>query len=180
MRRAALALTALLTASPLPAQEDLACQPGQSVREEDPATGVVIQKTRLAPRPDRFDPLLIWTSDEPDSVMLALVGNGAILKYRECFDLTLLADGRPIAVGKPEHSGGGGGERVVEYVTADITWNEAARLATAKAIRYKICHDELTADDAFVCQAREVIGAAAEWRKKAPSPRQSSPPVLPR
>jgi hypothetical protein len=176
MSRAVLTLTLLLAASPALPQGDPPCPPGQSVREEDPATGVVVQKTRLTPRPDHFDPLLIWTSDEPDSVMLALVGNGAILKYRDCFDLTLLADGRPIAVGKPEHNGGGSSSaRVVEYVTADITWGEAERLGAAKAIRYKICHDDFTAEDAFVCQAREVIAAAAAWRNKAPAPRPSRP-----
>src|SRR4030095_7875131 len=114
-----------------------------------------------------------------DSVMLALVGNGAILKYRDCFDLTLLADGRPIAVGKPEHNGGGGsGARVVEYVTAETPWGEAERLGAAKAIRYKICHDDFTAEDAFVCQAREVIAAAAAWREteeaSEPAPSTSS------
>ncbi|HEV8583143.1 MAG TPA: hypothetical protein VGX68_29095 [Thermoanaerobaculia bacterium] len=182
MSRAALVSILLLAAGPALAQESPVCQPGQSVREEDPATGVVVQKTRLEPRPDRFDPLLIWTSDEPDSVMLALVGNGAILKYRECFDLTLLADGRPIAVGKPEYNGGGSGGRVVEYVTADITWHEAERLAAAKAIRYRICHDEFTADDAFVCQAREVIGSAAAWRKAKASGRggEGLHPEIPR
>src|SRR5262245_45291081 len=47
MSRAALALILLLAASPALAEEKPACQPGQSAREEDPATGVVVRKTRL-------------------------------------------------------------------------------------------------------------------------------------
>jgi hypothetical protein len=165
MRRAALVLTLLLSTLPLPAQEKPSCPPGQSSREEDPATGVVIQKTRLTPRPDRFDPLLIWTSDEPDSLMLAVIGNSAAPKYASCHRMALFADDRPVLLGTAEYRAESGASRAVEYVTADITWTGAARLGSAKTIRYRICNDELWADDAFVCQAREVIEAAEAWRK---------------
>ncbi len=165
MRRTALVLTLLLSALPLPAQEKPSCPPGQSQREEDPATGVVIQKTRLTPRPDRFDPLLVWTSDEPDSVMLAVIGNSAALKYASCHRLALFADDRTVSLGNVQHSAESGASLVVEYVTSDISWAEAEKLGSAKTIRYRVCNDELWADEAFVCQAREVIEAAAAWRK---------------
>jgi hypothetical protein len=158
-------LTLLVSALPLSAQEKPSCPPGQSTREEDSATGVVIQKTRLTPRPDRFDPLLVWTSDEPDSVMLAVIGNGAAPKYASCHRMALFADDRPVLLGTAEYRAESGASRAVEYVTADIAWTEAAKLGSAKTIRYKVCNDELWADEAFVCQAREVIEAAAAWRQ---------------
>lgn len=165
MRQAALALVLLGFALPAPAQEKPACPPGQSLREEDPATGVVIHKTRLPARPDRFDPLLVWTSDEPDSLMIAVIGNGAEPKYASCHRMALFADDRPIHLGAVQHSAEPGASRVVEYVTSDLTWAQAEKLGSASTIRYRVCNDELWADEAFVCQAREVIGAAAAWRK---------------
>jgi hypothetical protein len=165
MRRFALALTLFVFALPALAEQKPPCLPDQSQREEDPATGVVIRKTRLAPAPDRFDPLLVWTSDEPDSLMLVVMGNGAKVKYAACHGLTLLADGRPVSLENVQHSAESGASRVVEYLTADIAWTEAEKLATTKEIIYKICNDELRAGDAFVCQSREVIGAAAAWRQ---------------
>lgn len=164
MRRAALVLALLVSALPALAQEKPVCPPGQSSREEDSATGVVIQKTRLTPRPDRFDPLLIWTSDEPDSLMLAVIGNGAAPRYASCHRMALFVNDRPVVLGTADYRAESGASRAVEYVTADITWAEAEKLGAAKTIRYKVCNDELWADDAFVCQAREVIEAAVAWR----------------
>ncbi len=165
MRRAVFVIALLAAALPAPAQEKPSCPPGQSSREEDSATGVVIQKTRLTPRPDRFDPLLIWTSDEPDSLMLAVVGNGAAPKYASCHRMALFVNDRPVLLGTADYRAESGASRAVEYVTADVTWAEAEKLGSAKTIRYRVCNDELWADEAFVCQAREVIEAAAAWRK---------------
>jgi hypothetical protein len=165
MRRLALALVSLLAALPASTQENPSCSPGQSLREEDSATGVVIHKTRLPARPDRFDPLLVWTSDEPDSLMIAVIGNGAAPKYASCHRMALFADDQPVHLGPVQHSAELGASRVVEYVTSDLAWTQAEKLAAAKTIRYKVCNDELWADEAFVCQAREVIGAAAAWRR---------------
>jgi len=174
MSRAGLCLALLLTALPAFAQQAPPCTKGASVREIDPQTHVVIQKTRLEPRPASFDPLLVWTSDEPDSVMLVVMGNGAAEKYPKCFGLSVLADGQPLKVGVPRHEAETGGAHTVEYVTSDIAWAEAEKLAAAKAITYKICNDEFHADPAFVCQARDVLQAAAAWRQeqagKKPSP----------
>src|SRR5262245_43971849 len=166
MRRLALALALLLSALPAPAEEKPSCAPGQSQREEDPETGVVIQKTRLTPRPDRFDPLLIWTSDEPDSLMLAVIGNGTAPRYASCHRMALFADDRPVLLGTAEYRAESGASRAVEYVTTDDARDDAAKLGSTKTIPYKVCNDELWADEAFVCQAREVIEAAGEWRKK--------------
>jgi hypothetical protein len=156
-------------AVPALAQETPACQKGQSVRDVDPQTGVVIQKTRLTPKPDSFDPLLVWTSDEPGSVMLVVMGNSSIERYPSCYQLTVLADGKTLALGKTEHNSETGGSRTVEYMTTDLTLAEAQRLAAAKAITYKICNDEFRVDEAFLCQAREVLEAAAAWRKSPPA-----------
>jgi hypothetical protein len=174
MTRAVFSLALLLAALPAAAQQPAPCAKGQSVREVDPQTHVVIQKTRLTPRPSSFDPLLVWTSDEPDSVMLVVMGNGAAERYPKCYGLTLLADGQPLKLGESRHEAETGGTHTVEYVTSDVAWAEAEKLAAAKAITYKICNDEFRADDVFVCQAREVLEAAAAWRKeqaaKKPSP----------
>jgi hypothetical protein len=169
MSRVVFALALLLAALPAAAQQAPSCPKGQSVREVDPETHVVIQKTRLTPKPSSFDPLLVWTSDEPDSVMLVVMGNGATVKYPTCYGLTLLVDGQPVTLGAPRHDAESGGSHTVEYVTSDITWAEAERLGSAKAISYKICNDEFRADQAFVCQAREVIEAATAWRKERPA-----------
>ncbi|MEA2603286.1 MAG: hypothetical protein QOF89_4278 [Acidobacteriota bacterium] len=165
MSRAAFALVLLLFALPALAQENPPCQKGQSLREEDKVTGVVVQKTRIAPKPDSFDPLLLWTSDEPDSVTFAVLGNGDRARYAHCTVLTLTADGRALVMTKPKHEQEAGGSRVVEYLTSDVAWVEAEKLGTAKAVRYKICNDEFHAPPEFVCQARDVIESAAAWRK---------------
>lgn len=164
MSRAAFALVFLVSTLPATAQ------PGtpvcQSVREQDPDTGALVQKTRLSPKPFSFDPLLVWTSDDPDSLMLVAVGNGSELKYAGCFDMTLLADGQPIPLSRLRHDKDPNSLRtVVEYVRGEISWADAAKLSTAKAITYKICKDEYQADSRFVCEARHVIETAAAWRR---------------
>jgi hypothetical protein len=173
MKLAVFALALLLSAlpapaaPPAPAQQNPACQKGQSLREEDKTTGVVVQKTRITPQPDTFDPLLIWTSDDPGSVMFAVLGNGKRARYPHCNGLTLVVDGRAVVMTKPKYQQEAGGSRAVEYLTADIAWAEAEKIGAAKAIRYKICNDEFHAPPEFVCQARDVIESAAAMRKAA-------------
>lgn len=150
-------------------QTPAACSKGQIVRDVDPDTGVVIQKTRLTPKPDSFDPMLLWTSDEPGSVTFVVMGNGAIVRYPTCYGLTLFADGRTVALGTTEHTAETGAGRAVEYMTSDITLAEAQRLASAKAVTYKVCNDEFRASEEFLCQAREVLEAAASWKKTPPA-----------
>jgi hypothetical protein len=168
MIRAAFPLALLLSALPALAQDGpLICQKGQSQREDDKETGAVIQKTKVIPRADHFDPLLVWTSDEPGSVMFAVLGNSPKSRYANCSGLNLVVDGRSLVLSKPKHEQEAGGDRVVEYLTADITWGEAEKIAYARSIRYKICNDEFQAPPDFVCQARDVIDAATAWRKAA-------------
>ena len=165
-----LVLTLLaLPALPAAAQEAAPCQKGQSVRDVDRETGVVIQKTRLTPKPDSFDPLLVWTSDEPGSVMFVAMGNSAIEKYPTCYQLTLLADGKTLSLGKVNHNSETGGSRTVEYVTSELTLAEAQRLAAAKMVAFKICNDEFQANPEFLCQAREVLETAAAWKPAPPA-----------
>lgn len=176
MSRAILALTMIMITLPSMAQnlppqppQTSACPKGQIVRDVDPDTGVVIQKTRLTPRPDSFDPMLLWTSDEPNSVTFVVMGNGAIVRYPTCYGLTLFADGRTVALGQTEHNAETGAGRAVEYMTSDLTLAEAQRLAAAKAVTYKICNDEFRASEEFLCQAREVLEAASSWKKTPPA-----------
>lgn len=176
MSRAILALTMIMITLPSMAQnlppqppQTSACPKGQIVRDVDPDTGVVIQKTRLTPRPDSFDPMLLWTSDEPNSVTFVVMGNGAIVRYPTCYGLTLFADGRTVALGQTEHNAETGAGRAMEYMTSDLTLAEAQRLAAAKAVTYKICNDEFRASEEFLCQAREVLEAASSWKKTPPA-----------
>jgi hypothetical protein len=163
MSRAAVALILFLSALPILAQQSPpACQ---NVKERDPETGVVVQKTRLAPKAASFVPLLIWASDDPDSVMLAVMGNSSAPKYSKCQRLTLQADGQPVILSPARYDGSTSGAMVVEYLTSDIAWSEAEKLLNAKAITYRICDDPFQANEEFVCQARKVIEGAAAWRK---------------
>ncbi|HEX4959826.1 MAG TPA: hypothetical protein VF173_03235 [Thermoanaerobaculia bacterium] len=170
MSRAAVALALLLAALPALGQD---CPKGQSEREEDKTTGVVVQKTRIAPEPDSFTPLLVWTSDEPASVMFAVLGNGNRARYAHCNGLTLTVDGHALVMSKPKYQQEAGGSRVVEYLTADVAWAEAEKIGAAKAIRFKICDDDFHAPPEFVCQARDVIATAAAQRKVPPAKRPS-------
>ncbi|HEX3556246.1 MAG TPA: hypothetical protein VIA62_23760 [Thermoanaerobaculia bacterium] len=171
MRLAVFALALLISAlsssaaSAAPAQQAPSCQKGQSLREEDKTTGVVVQKTRLTPQPDTFDPLLVWTSDDPGSVTFAVLGNGNRARYPHCNGLTLVVDGRAVVMSKPKYQQEASGSRAVEYLTADIAWAEAEKIGAAKAIHYKICNDEFHAPPEFVCQARDVIESATAMRK---------------
>jgi hypothetical protein len=158
------------TQTPSPqSPQTAACPKGQIVRDVDPETGVVIQKTRLTPKPDSFDPMLLWTSDEPGSMTFVVMGNGAIVRYPTCYGLTLFADGRTVALGKTEHNAETGAGRAVEYMTSDLTLAEAQRLAAAEAVTYKICNDEFRASEEFLCQVREVLDGAAAWKKTPPA-----------
>ena len=170
MNRAILALIFTFVTLPAAAQTP-PCPKGQSVRDVDPETGVVIQKTRLTPKPDSFDPMLLWTSDEPGSVTFVVMGNGAIVRYPTCYGLTLFVDGRTVALGQTEHTAETGAGRAVEYMTADLTLAEAQRLASAsaKTVTFKICNDELRVSEDFLCQAREVLETAAAWKKTPPA-----------
>jgi hypothetical protein len=173
MIRAILALAIIFSALPALAQtspppQTSACPKGQSVRDVDPETGVVIQKTRITPKPDSFDPMLLWTSDEPGSMTFVVMGNGAIVRYPTCYGLTLFVDGRTVALGKTEHTAETGAARAVEYMTSDLTLAEAQRLASAKAVTYKICNDEFKVSEEFLCQAREVLETASSWKKTPP------------
>jgi hypothetical protein len=169
MKRVAWALVFVLFSLPGLAEENPTCQKGQSLREEDKTTGVLIQKTRVTPKPDSFDPLLLWTSDEPDSVTFAVLGNSDRARYEHCTVLTLTVDGRALVMTKPKHEQEAGASRVVEYMTSDVAWIEAQKLGVAKAVRYKICNDEFHASPEFVCQARDVIESAAAMRKAGPA-----------
>jgi hypothetical protein len=147
-----------------------AAQPGtprcQAVREQDPDTSALIFKTRLSATAYGTDPLLVWTSDDPESLMLVAVRNGNDLRYAGCFNMTLQADGQPIALGKLRHDKDPDSLRtVVEYVRAEVPWADAQKLAAARTITYKICNDEIKANDDFLCQTHSVIEAAAAWKK---------------
>jgi hypothetical protein len=164
MSRAVFALALLF--STLPAMAQPSSPTCESRREQDPDTGALIQKTRLTPKPFSFDPLLVWTSDDPDSLMLVAVGSGNQLKYTGCYDLTLRADGQPIPLSRLRHDNDPSNHKtVVEYVRAEISWADAQKLATAKTVVYQICKDEYVADDKFVCEAKHVLEMAANWRR---------------
>jgi hypothetical protein len=165
MSRVVFTLALLLTALPVLAQENPTCHKGQSLREEDRTTGVVVLKTGIKPEPDTFDPLFIWTSDDPGSVSFTVLGNSKRARYAHCNGLTLTVDGRAVVMSKPKYQQEASNARAVEYLTADIAWPEAERIAAAKAIRYKICNDEFHASPELVCQARDVIESAAALRK---------------
>ena len=165
MSRVVFTLALLLTALPVLAQENPACHKGQSLREEDKTTGVVVLKTAIKPEPDTFDPLFIWTSDDPGSVSFTVLGNSKRARYAHCNGLTLWVDGRAVVMSKPKYQQEASNARAVEYLTADIAWPEAERIGAAKAIRYKICNDEFHASPELVCQARDVIETAAAMRK---------------
>ena len=166
MIRLLLALALLLSALPAASQPAPACPKGQIVREDDPQTGVVVLKTALTPKPDSFDPLLVWASDEPDEVTFVVMGNAAAPKYASCHTLALTADGRSVPLSASRYDGASGGERVLEYVAADLSWAEAEKLATAKGLTYTLCKDARLVDPGVVCQARELIETAGAWRKE--------------
>lgn len=136
----------------------------QSVHEVDASTGAFIQKTRLVPQAFSFDPLLVWTSDQPDSLMFVVMGNGKPMKYAGCFNLTLTADGQPVTLGKLEHDRAP--DSPVEYIRTEIPWSEARKLAGAKAIAYTICKDDYKADGEFVCEVKHLIGEAEAWKRQ--------------
>jgi hypothetical protein len=138
----------------------------QSVHEVDAATGAFIQKTRLVPQAFSFDPLLVWTSDQPDSLMFVVMGSGKPMKYTGCFDLTLTADGQPVTLGKLEHDRAP--DSPVEYIRTEIPWSEARKLAGATTIAYSICKDDYKADGEFVCEAKHLIGQAEAWKRQPP------------
>lgn len=166
-------LLALLFSALLLAALPLAAQPSaphcQSVREQDPDTGAIVQKTHLAPSaPGSADPLFVWTSDDPDSLMFAVVRNGDALRYAGCFDMTLQADGQPIPLTRLRHDKDPNSSHstVVEYVRAEISWADAQKLATAKSITYTVCKDQLKVDEKLVCEARHVMEVAGRWRRE--------------
>jgi hypothetical protein len=165
MSRVVFTLALLLTALPTLAEETPQCHKGQSLREDDKTTGVVVLKTRIKPEPDTFDPLFIWTSDEPGSVSFTVLGNSNKARYAHCTGLTLTVDGRAVVMSKPKYQQEASNARAVEYLTADIAWPEAERIGAAKTIRYKICNDEFHASPELVCQARDVVETAAAMRK---------------
>ncbi|HSS52976.1 MAG TPA: hypothetical protein VLX28_28880 [Thermoanaerobaculia bacterium] len=165
MSRVVVALALLLTALPALADETPQCRKGQSLREEDKTTGVVVLKTRVTPQPDTFDPLFIWTSDDSGTVLFTVLGNSQRARYAHCNGMTLTVDGRAVVMSKPKYRQEASHGKTVEYLTADIAWPEAERIGNAKAIRYKICNDEFHAPPEFVCQAREVVESAAAMRK---------------
>jgi len=168
MSRAPFALALLVSALPLAAQPSAPhCL---SVREQDPDTGAIVQKTHLAPSaPGSIDPLFVWTSDDPDSLMFAVVRNGGALRYAGCFDMTLQVDGQPIPLTRLRHDKDPNSLRtVVEYVRAEIPWSDAQKLATAKSITYTVCKDQLKVDEKLVCETRHLMEVAGRWRQEHP------------
>jgi hypothetical protein len=150
----------------------LAAQPSkphcQSAREQDPDTGAIVQKTHLAPSaPGSTDPLFVWTSDDPDSLMFVVVRNGDALRYAGCFDMTLQADGQTIPLTRVRHDKDPNSLRnVIEYVRAEIPWADAQKLATAKSITFTVCKDRLQVSEEIVCEARHVMEVAGRWRQE--------------
>jgi hypothetical protein len=152
-----------------------AAQPGTpsclAVREQDPDTGALIFKTRLTPTAYGSDPLLVWTSDDPESLMLLVVRNGRELRYAGCFDMTLTADGQALPLTRLRHDKDPNSlTTVVEYVRGEIPWADARKLGAVREITYRICKDEIKADEDFICQTRSVVEAVAAWKKGQPQP----------
>lgn len=179
MIRSVVALALFLPALPVAAQPSPDCPKGQIVRETDPETGALVLKTPLTPKPDSFDPLLVWASDEPDEVTFVVMGNAAAPKYASCHTLTLLADGRSVPLSQSRYDGANSGSRTLEYVATDLSWAEAEKLVAVKGITYTLCKDERRAEAGFVCEAREVIEAAAAWRKEQAGKKQPTPSRVP-
>ena len=96
--------------------------PERSEQDRTPARWS--KKTRALRRsPSGFESLLVWTSDDPDSLMLVAVGNGNQLKYTGCYDLSLRADGQPIRRSRLRHDNDPSNHKtVVEYVGPKILW----------------------------------------------------------
>ena len=177
MIRAILALAIFLAALPAASQQPSStCPKGQIVREDDPETGAVVLKTALTPKPDSFDPLLVWASDEPNEVTFVVMGNAAAPKYGTCHTLALMADGRSVPLGAPRYDGATSGSGVLEYVASDLSWAEAEKLVAAKGMTYTLCKDEVPVDAGFVCQAREVVEKAAAWRKERAAGKKAANP----
>jgi hypothetical protein len=171
MSRGFFALALLVSMSFIGSARPASAQPGtprcQAVRELDPDTGALIYKTRLTATAFGTDPLLVWTSDDPESLMLVAVRNGNDLRYAGCFNMTLQADGQAVPLSKLRHDKDPDSLRtVVEYVRAEVPWAEAQKLAAAKTITYKICKDDIKANEDFLCQTRSVVEAAAAWKKE--------------
>lgn len=176
MSRVVFALALFFSTLPLAAQPSAPhCL---SVREQDPDTGAIVQKTHLAPSAKgATDPLLVWTSDDPNSLMFVAMRNGDALQYAGCFDMTLRIDGQPVPLTHLQHDKDPNTSRttVIEYVRAEIPWAEAQKLTTAKTISYKICKDEFLADEKFVCEARHVVEVATRWRQEQNRPSSPRP-----
>jgi hypothetical protein len=167
MRRALLASALTLLAGAAAAQPSAPhCQ---SSRSQDPDTGAIVQKTRLAPSPDGGTaPLFVWTSDDPDSVMFVAIRGGAEMRYAGCFDTTLRVDGQPVTLTRVRHDKDPDSKRgtVLEYVRAEIPWSEAPKLAAARSITFQVCDDRLQADEEVVCETRHLLEVAARWRRE--------------
>jgi hypothetical protein len=82
---------------------------------------------------------------------------GALPRYNECQDLKMLVDDKPFPLGFAYHHEPARMD-TDEIWLATLTADQAAALAHAKAVRLRVCHDELKPFD------EDDIEALGEWK----------------
>ena len=112
-------------------------------------------------------PTLVWSSLAPDSVGIVFHLKGADWRYLECSSTYILVDDHPVRVESQSHDGFVLPDaKVEERITTVVRWDVVASWASLDRFEYKICADELVADEDFVCQVRDFVRAVAGHKAK--------------
>jgi hypothetical protein len=160
-------------ATPLPApiivkaaspQASLPCAGIGVKREEDRFTGHV-SATASGPVGIReYKPILIWSSERPDSLVFEVIGSNESWRYLSCHTLNLLANGMRVPIDKVTHQGQVERGYVIEIIGGTIQWDAAQPLTNANKVEYRLCNDEDLLTQQLTCQVQAVMRVAAEWR----------------
>ncbi|MFY9824303.1 MAG: hypothetical protein WAM82_23205 [Thermoanaerobaculia bacterium] len=144
------------------------CETIHAEQKEDRFTGNLTVKTTPIVEADKFHPLFIWLSENPDILYFEIAGSADTWRYLTCHPVAMLANGNRIALGGVEHQGQvNDGGFVAEIVITSVPWSETEKLMTATQLEFKVCNDEFQTPLEILCQVKDVIRIAKEWKKAA-------------
>ena len=91
-----------------------------------------------------------------DQQWIELISLSRVWRFSSCHEVSVLADGDPVTLGKPVIGGEVvGGGFVFESIHLPLPAAALARLAAAESVDFKVCTTSFRADGEFWCSLRE-------------------------
>jgi hypothetical protein len=110
----------------------------------------------------------VQPSAPPAQIQMMFILTSQTWHFLSCYDVHLLADGKPVRVLSSARSGQVGRGFVVEGIQATVSWDEAKKMAAAKVIEAEICTTEIGLDYHDIEDIQAVMSASTPSQPETP------------